>query len=263
MSQIVACPKCHKHYRIDDRAAGQKMKCPQCQTVFSAAAGVPGPAGATTAQPRPSTAPSSPARTRGQLVAGPQLFPNEVPTGPDPLANHVIEDPGFAIVDIDEVRRKRLAQQRRQGIELSIDPLEKFRADAEAEKAKIQLQDRQSRMAILFGLAAAAVLVVLLAAGYIVALNTRAGFHILLYSSLAGLVVFLMVNLLIVQHVKNHHPKQSLWYALLPPYRVYYWVKNWSDFRAYAMTEIALLVPLVIGICLVVHFNTKYHMGYF
>jgi uncharacterized membrane protein YhaH (DUF805 family) len=43
------------------------------------------------------------------LAQTPQLFPPAVAQGPDPLANHVVDNPGFVAVDIEEIRRARLA----------------------------------------------------------------------------------------------------------------------------------------------------------
>jgi uncharacterized membrane protein YhaH (DUF805 family) len=75
------------------------MKCPNCQQVFTV------PAASTPA----ATVPPTPA------VSGPfdKLFPDVIPDGPDPLANHIVEDPGFAEVDLDEVRRRRLLDARK------------------------------------------------------------------------------------------------------------------------------------------------------
>ncbi len=271
MSQIVACPKCKKQYKISARAAGQKMKCPACQTVFAAPAEAAVAAGQAGKQPAPAApvpakaAAAAPARpgTSSPLAGEPQLFPNEVPVGPDPLANHVIEDPGFASVDVEQVRRTRLADERRMGHRLDLDPLDKFKQDRANEKADKAAKKKQSKITILFGLVAGAVFTIVLIVGYIVALNAQSGFYILLYSFIAAMIVFVMVDLMIIQYVKDYDEEQYLWYALLPPYRFYYWFVHWQDLRAFVVAETVLFVPLLVNGFLVRYFDGKYHMGYF
>ncbi len=50
------------------------------------------------------------------MTGQPGLFPETVPTGPDPLANHIVQDPGFVEVDPGEVRRQRLAAVRKSSV---------------------------------------------------------------------------------------------------------------------------------------------------
>lgn len=125
MNTTIACPGCRKQYRVPPQAAGKSMKCPACQTVFAAPAATTATAAAEQKLSIPravAAAPKSPPvppadwqrfGVSGPLSSQPALFPESVPAGPDPLANHVVHDPGFVDVDVDLVRRQRLAQQRK------------------------------------------------------------------------------------------------------------------------------------------------------
>lgn len=77
------------------------MKCAGCQHVFTVGA-----------QPAVQSAQPAAGGT-GKLSSQPGLFPDTIPAGPDPLANHIIQDPGFADVDLDEIRRTREAEARK------------------------------------------------------------------------------------------------------------------------------------------------------
>lgn len=146
MSQVVACPKCRKQYRIDDKSIGKKMKCPACQTVFQAQAAATvttaGQSAPAAARPQPGPPLQEWARygLDGPLPGSPQLFPPAAPQGPDPLSNHVVQDPGFAYVDIEQVRRDRIAAERKRAKLTADDPLERFKADEKEGKQKLLKQ---------------------------------------------------------------------------------------------------------------------------
>lgn len=121
MSQVVACPKCQKKYQVADAALGKQLKCPACQTIFIPANNRP-PSRTGGAKPSQSTAAGTAMRPgadwakhglEGPLAPSPELFPPAPPNGPDPLANHVIEDPGFVDVDIEEIRKERVRKERK------------------------------------------------------------------------------------------------------------------------------------------------------
>ena len=61
------------------------------------------------------TKPAVPAvpASAAQMTGQPNLFPDSIPTGPDPLANHIVQDPGFVDVDVDEIRHDREASLRK------------------------------------------------------------------------------------------------------------------------------------------------------
>ena len=131
MSHVVSCPKCQQHYQLNSDPSGKSLKCPACQTVFQAGAQPAAPSAPKRKQ-QPKQVQKSKAQqseyasvgVAGPLQAQPQLFPDQqttVPGGADPLANHVIQDPGFAAVDIEEIRirREQEAQQKSAQLEKS------------------------------------------------------------------------------------------------------------------------------------------------
>jgi uncharacterized membrane protein YhaH (DUF805 family) len=156
VDQVTACPKCQKKYRIAAQNVGKPMKCPACQTAFKAiAVPVPRQAMAPTgpAQPAPrSPAPvphagpaASPAEWKrlgleGPLAPAPSLFPAGVPSGPDPLANHVVMDPGFAQVDIDAVRAARIAKEKKK---LASDPTRTSSSLADMQEAEREMERKK------------------------------------------------------------------------------------------------------------------------
>lgn len=123
------------------------MKCPACQTVFQAGASTPViEQGAASAGARTQTVAATQEWARygldGPLPVTPQLFPATSPHGPDPLANHVVEDPGFAQVDVQRVRMERIARERKTQLQTEVDPLEKFHADEEQRQQKFERQQK-------------------------------------------------------------------------------------------------------------------------
>ena len=135
MPAVVACPKCKKKYHLPDGLLGKPIKCKACETQFKAPAAKPAAAGtgrtvAGAAQQTTQNPAQLAAQQKAQALAqqralelkrlgvegsiqrAPDIFagPGPMRGTPDPLANHVIEDPGFgdgsdAIV-IKEVKAK-------------------------------------------------------------------------------------------------------------------------------------------------------------
>jgi hypothetical protein len=103
MPAIVACPNCKKKYNLPEKFLGKAIKCKSCDKAFKTR--VPAAQGQRSAQP----AKKLPASLRNQasadelarlgidgpLKAQPDIFAAAPPTGADPLANHVVQDPGF------------------------------------------------------------------------------------------------------------------------------------------------------------------------
>ena len=135
---IIACPKCGRQYQLKGDMTGKSLKCSSCEHLFKVGQNAPQ---AQVAQRKPSrsTPPPTP-RLENNLGGLSKLFPDQLPTGPDPLANHIIEDPGFAEVDVDEIRHTReLESQKKsklassQGSGSSLDQMEE---EKQRQKAK-------------------------------------------------------------------------------------------------------------------------------
>ena len=115
MPVAVACPKCKKKYNLPENMLGKPVKCTSCQATFKTPATVGGAAGRaqTKVDPRQQAA----ARKRqlemqqkakelkqlgvdGPLQRAPDVFDGlgQMRGTPDPLGNHMIDDPGFGEV---------------------------------------------------------------------------------------------------------------------------------------------------------------------
>lgn len=158
MDQVTACPKCHKKYRVASQNVGKPMKCPACQATFRVAAL---PASAQPARPQGSAAKpavQAPAPVpqigpvasaaewkrvglEGPLAPTPALFPQSVSHGADPLANHVVMDPGFVQVDVEAVRAARVAKEKKR---LGADPTRTSSSLADAdEEERLKAEKRR------------------------------------------------------------------------------------------------------------------------
>ena len=99
MTLIVACPNCQTRYNLPDKFQGKKVKCKSCSKPFAAGVGAKrAPAGRVNqeAQRAPQVDPQELANMGiGALRAQPDPFAAPAHQGPDPLRNHVVQDPGF------------------------------------------------------------------------------------------------------------------------------------------------------------------------
>ncbi len=103
MSLNIACPHCQTRYKIPEKALGKKVKCTSCNKAFSAKAASTATqtkatqTGRKTAASRTGPAPDTLAKMGlGAIRKQPEIFGGPSPAGPDPLRNHVVQDPGFS-----------------------------------------------------------------------------------------------------------------------------------------------------------------------
>ena len=128
MSIVAQCTNCGKKYKVADDAVGKQVRCQACQTTFTvAAAKAAVAAGSSTGQKRaPSAAmPSAGAAQQQALAKKLGLAPlprNEnaiFPEQPfrrsagqaDPLANHVVYDPGFSTVSVADYHATQMPKE--------------------------------------------------------------------------------------------------------------------------------------------------------
>ena len=120
MPKIVACPKCAKKYKLPDSFSAKRVRCKACGTDFAAQYDLSQLSNTidsgTDLQPPPrpqrpaqQQAPKRPVRRPAtganpeslaqmglsQIKRQPDLFSDDQGGGPDPLRNHVVQDPGF------------------------------------------------------------------------------------------------------------------------------------------------------------------------
>ena len=148
MPALVACPKCKKKYKLPDNVLGKGVTCTQCGTQFK----TPAPtAQRSMVDPRQAAA-AQQARTRqakalnalgvqGSIEKPADLFSNSagMPGTADPLANHVIQDPGFGDGADLALRPKEIDKPDDPNAAMFSNPAlvkEKKKKSAKAKKAK-------------------------------------------------------------------------------------------------------------------------------
>jgi len=239
------------------------MKCANCQKVFKAQL-QPATAQATSPQAAQKAAPKSvPVDTSGQTSSQAKLFPGVIPAGPDPLANHVVTDPGFVDVDLEEIRRIREDEERSKNRFKADDPLAKFKREQKEKREAEKLQKETTKKGLRAGLIGAIVYLFVVIVAAVLALYFEWGFYVLLATGVIGALFAFLTDLMMIQHVKEHDPEQYAYYTFLPPYRIYYWYVNWKDLMGYVIIEIAVSIPLAVNAVLLWYFDDKWGMGWF
>jgi len=102
MPAVVACPKCKAKYKLPDQMVGKPVQCKACQTRFQVGQprkALPDKSAGTAVAPK-AISPEQRAEMGklgidGPLQSRPDLFGGGPISAADPLANHVVEDPGF------------------------------------------------------------------------------------------------------------------------------------------------------------------------
>lgn len=112
MPVAVACPKCQKKYNLPDKMMGRPVKCSECATQFKTPARQAAPQRMDPKQMAQQQRAREAAQQRAKelkqmgvdspIQRAPDVFDGLMPTRgtPDPLSNHLIEDPGFGDVNI-------------------------------------------------------------------------------------------------------------------------------------------------------------------
>ena len=106
MPLVVACPKCNAKFKLPDQLIGKPIQCKACQARFQVgkprkalpdqSAGKAGTAVATSTITPEQRAEMARLGVDGPLQSRPDLFAGGPISAADPLANHVVQDPGFA-----------------------------------------------------------------------------------------------------------------------------------------------------------------------
>ncbi|QEG22526.1 RDD family protein [Mariniblastus fucicola] len=101
MSLIVACPNCQTRYNLPEKFQGKKIKCKSCGKPFSATFRAASGAAATPSQAAQRAASVDPQELNkmgiGAIKRQADPFAAPAYNGPDPLRNHVVQDPGFGM----------------------------------------------------------------------------------------------------------------------------------------------------------------------
>ncbi len=99
MSLIVACPNCQTRYNLPEKFRGKKIKCKSCGKPFAATESATRAKSTNTNQVAPQQQTIDPQELAkmgiGAIRQQPDPFAAPVDLGPDPLRNHVVQDPGF------------------------------------------------------------------------------------------------------------------------------------------------------------------------
>lgn len=101
MTLIVACPNCQTRYNLPDKFQGKKVKCKSCGKPFAASVGATRATAGRVNQEAQRAAQVDPQELAnmgiGAIRSQPDPFATPVHRGPDPLRNHVVQDPGFDV----------------------------------------------------------------------------------------------------------------------------------------------------------------------
>ena len=136
MPAAVACPKCKKKYSLPDKMLGKVVKCSNCTTKFKTPAPRAGQPAKAATNPQAAKAASNARAAEmrklgidGPIQRAPDLFDSGVKPRKgegDPLANHIVGDPGFAQVDLPQ-----------QKVEETVDPLADMYANPAIQQEKV------------------------------------------------------------------------------------------------------------------------------
>ena len=106
MPLVVTCPQCNAKFKLPDQLVGKPVQCKACQARFQVgkprkalpdqSAGKAGTAVTTRVVSPEQRAEMAKLGIDGPLQPRPELFGSGPISPADPLANHVVEDPGFA-----------------------------------------------------------------------------------------------------------------------------------------------------------------------
>ena len=266
MPAAVACPKCKKKYTVPDHLLGKPVKCAGCGNTFKTAAAA---RAGTSAQHAPSPEAIA-AREKAQALARqraeglkrlgidsaiqtePDIFAGATPArGPDPLANHMVEDPGFAKAsgpvrteEVADVEDEDPMAQMFVNPALASDSKKKNRSTGGKRPPMAMSSQPWLLLTVVFVPVFAALMGLKL--GGILSPETAA----LLTTIACGLFVLACLAIyvwgLMLVYRTTPNVLQLLLCALVPFYIIYYIIIHWDDMKSFAYALIAqmLLGPL-------------------
>ena len=267
-----ACSSCGKKYRVADAMAGKSVRCQGCSAVVKV------PAGATASVPAKTAAKGAPAKISsaddpfglGSLGGKEDLFAGAgAPRGGDPLGDPLVEDYGFASVEeqanpvaAEETKRRFaenpvLVEQRKAEEERrrrwaaasenpymreaeaaisgkSVDPLSKGDGDGGASTNVVLLL-----MVILLGAASIGTAIGVPDTGFWISL-----IGMVLCGIIGGIAE--IWGIILAFQTSSKEIWKPVLYLLLPPYRLIYWVQNWSVMNGVVMLVIIGFVGSVL-----------------
>lgn len=257
MPAVVACPKCQKKYQLPDQMLGKGVKCTQCQTLFKAA-----PARSATgvkyADPRNTAAKQQALAQHAQAlkamgVEGTIERPADVfagampmPGTADPLANHMVQDPGFG-AGAEEAIAPEVAEK-------PADPLASMFANPaliQEEKRKRQGTSRKRKKGIQltdpwFILSAVFVPLFLLSLGSSwmqwMSPNNNWLFAVTIFGLFSLVTVAIWVWGMVLVYQVSESVVQLLLCIFVPFYILYFLYVNWEAMREYGQVFVASIV---------------------
>lgn len=287
MPVAVACPKCKKKYSLPDKMLGKVVKCSKCEAKFKTPAGNAPAGNAKAGQTRKAAA--NPQRPKAQAASNaqaaemkklgidgpiqraPELFDSRAKSPrrgeADPLANHVVGDPGFAQVDMP-----------REEVEETVDPLAEMYANPAIEPEKTSPQSRAAAAKkgkkkkkkkskgdfasnVWFWIAAIFVPVILL--GFIC---TYFAPGVATVIAIVGYVAFLLVStavgiwMLVETYKVSDSIVQLLLVIFVPFYALYFLIANWKQMKnvgnaLVAQTLVLMFAGFMAGIAIATTFS--------
>lgn len=276
MPLAVACPKCKKQYNLPDKFLGKPVKCTECATQFKVPAGKGQPASSAkpgagaAANPRAAANQQAAAKRRqaqaaaqqkakelqqlgvdGPIRRSPDVFDGlgQAKGTPDPLANHLIEDPGFG-----ETTVKRETSDINETADPMAGMFENPALQAPKKKRKAGKGKKKSGAAAWYLDPMTFTLAVMVPLGIVVAViaGTKIlpsgicfaiaciGFALVYLASFAN---FIWACILVYQETES--VLQVLLTVFIPAFILWPIVKYWSTMRQIVFTGLALLIATI------------------
>ena len=276
MPVVIGCPKCKKKYSLSDKMLGKTVKCTKCETKFRTP----------TTKPAKKPAPANPQIAKAQAQSDqranemrklgidgpihrePDIFAGATRSRPgeaDPLANHVVGDPGFSELDQQFVEEEEVAvnpladmyanpalQQEKVGSKSrpksDDEPMGKGKKSKRKRKRKSKGKGSFLETAWIWSLA---IFLPIFGLSIVLSfLTDKVGSLIAIIALVVVYLVLMAVGIwmLIAAFKAKESALQFVMYLFVPFYAIYFFVIHWRNgMRDPVLAFFALIIALIVG----------------
>ena len=224
----VNCPGCNHRYNLSDEFRGKAIRCKKCNAAFRLPAAQP----AATATTATNAAPGTPQ-------------PKTPQQGNDPLANHVVADPGFAEID-----PSRFASKEPVGDQNFAESMAAFDAPTVRSKSNGSGKESPSTGKKFVGSPSFYALIVgsvLLIICSVVAFLIPQGPWIVMACVAVFVIVANVAQIFAIHDVYSRTPDKLILYLFVPFYQLYYIFKYWDHTKNIFILQCILAVLAIVG----------------